>query len=114
MAQAKLGILFRTGINVQQNLTEAVKWLRLAAEQGNPDGQYNLARHYATGLGVERDFIQSYVWYELADDSCPVGSNKSQCAEFRDSIARVLSPLELQQAEKLAATMKVRIATGTP
>ena len=34
----------RKGQGVPQDYAEAVKWYRLAAEQGNADAQYNLGR----------------------------------------------------------------------
>ena len=42
-AQAKLGYLYSTGQGVPRNYQEAVKWLEMAAGQGDPDAQYNLA-----------------------------------------------------------------------
>ncbi len=105
-AQTQLGIMYRAGINLPRDPKLAAQWLRRAAEQGEAEAQYHLARQYAMGIGVERDFVQSYVWYELADDSCPIDSNPAQCAEFRESVARVLTPNERQQAEELAKQIR--------
>ena len=33
-AQSGLGVMYATGVGVPQDYTEAVKWLRLAAEKG--------------------------------------------------------------------------------
>jgi hypothetical protein len=112
-AQTKLGIMYRAGIHLPRDPEQAVQWLRLAADQDDPEAQYHLARQYAMGIGVERDFVQSYVWYELADDACPIDANRSQCAEFRDSVARVLTPGELAHAEQLAKQMKQKFAEST-
>jgi len=108
-AQTQLGIMYRAGINLLRDPKLAAQWLRRAAEQGEAEAQYHLARQYAMGIGVERDFVQSYVWYELADDSCPIDSNPSQCAEFRESVARVLTPSERQQAEALAKQIRQKL-----
>ena len=35
------------GEGVEQDYAEAVKWYRLAAEQGNADAQYNLGYAYS-------------------------------------------------------------------
>ena len=47
-----LGVMFESGLGVEQNLTEAFTWFTRSAEQGDPNGQYNLGRMYATGSGV--------------------------------------------------------------
>jgi TPR repeat protein len=51
---------------VPQDYKEAVKWYRLAAEQGNADGQTNLGVMYANGQGVPQDFKEAVKWYRLA------------------------------------------------
>ena len=40
-----------------------MKWLRKAAEQGNPDGEYFLGMAYSFGNGVELDFKKALLWY---------------------------------------------------
>ena len=111
-AQTKLGIMYSSGINVPRIPQQAAQWLRRAAEQGDSEAQYHLARQYAMGIGVDRDFVKSYVWYELAGDACPIESNPSQCAEFRESVARVLTPVELQKAAQLATQLRQKFANS--
>lgn len=43
-----------TGDGVEKNLEEAIKWYRLAADQEEHDGYYNLALMYLFGEGVEQ------------------------------------------------------------
>ena len=43
--------------------TEAVKWYRKAAEQGNADGQNMLGLSYATGAGVTKDSFEAVKWF---------------------------------------------------
>lgn len=45
-AQLAMGVFFLTGDGVTQNGTEAVRWWRLAAEQGNVFAQHNLGMMY--------------------------------------------------------------------
>jgi len=45
---------------------EAVKWYRKAAEQGDADGQYNLALMYRNGYGVPNDDVEAVKWYRLS------------------------------------------------
>ena len=51
---------------VPQDDAEAVKWYRLAAEQGNASAQYNLGVGYANGEGVPQDDAEAVKWYRLA------------------------------------------------
>lgn len=47
-------------------LEEAVRWYRLAAEQGDADGQFHLSNCYALGNGVPQDFAEGVKWCRLA------------------------------------------------
>ncbi len=51
---------------VKQDYTEAVKWYRLSAEQGDAQGQHNLGYMYEFGLGVPQDFAEAEKWYRKA------------------------------------------------
>ncbi len=51
---------------VPQNYAEAVKWWRLASEQGFADAQYNLGHCYDNGIGVEQGYSEAARWYRLA------------------------------------------------
>ena len=44
--------MYRKGEGVPENDAEAVKWYRLAAEQGGARAQSNLGFMYETGRGV--------------------------------------------------------------
>ena len=47
---------------------EAVKWYRLAADQGNAEAQYNLGAAYCEGKSVPQNFKEAVKWYRLAAD----------------------------------------------
>ena len=56
MPSERIGSLFkRTNRTNAENDQEAVKWFRLAAEQGDADAQYNLGYMYALGEGVAKN-----------------------------------------------------------
>ncbi len=63
-SQKLLGQFFLTGTATPQNLGEAMKWYRRAAENGDPEAQSELAFLYFTGRGGERDLEKSFHWYE--------------------------------------------------
>ena len=43
-----------------QDYSDAARWYRKAADQGNADAQYTLGIMYADGQGVAQDLIQAH------------------------------------------------------
>ena len=68
LAQLTLGRMYANGEGVPQDYAEAVRWFRLAAEQGYPDAQYALGTMYADGHGVPKDSLLAYMWFSIASD----------------------------------------------
>lgn len=48
-AQNLLGIMFATGLGLEQNIDTSLEWLETAAERGHPGANFNLAVMYGTG-----------------------------------------------------------------
>ena len=65
-AQNNLGVVYANGRGVPQDYTEAVKWSRLAADQGHAHAQFNLGVAYKKGEGVAQDYVEAVKWYRLA------------------------------------------------
>jgi len=59
-----------------QDYVEAVKWYRLAEDQGFANAQSNLDLMYAKGEGVAQDYIEAVKLYRLAADQ---GYGGAQC-----------------------------------
>ena len=53
-------------MGVPQDSKTAVKWYRLAAEQGNALAQNNLGVMYGNGRGVPQDYKTAVKWHRLA------------------------------------------------
>jgi len=53
---------------VPEDDAEAVRWFRLAAEQGGATAQYNLGLMYGDGEGVLEDKAEAVRWYRLAGE----------------------------------------------
>ena len=53
---------------VPQDYAEAVKWYRLAADQGYANAQHNLGFMYGNGQGVPQDYAEAVKWFRLAAD----------------------------------------------
>jgi TPR repeat protein len=65
-SQVQLGLAFLTGDGVPKDDTEAVKWLRKAADQDNPVAERYLAEMYFKGRGVPADNAEAAKWLRLA------------------------------------------------
>ena len=53
--QYNVGVSYENGDGVDKNMTEAVRYYRLAADQGYADAQYKLGVCYFSGDGVKKD-----------------------------------------------------------
>jgi len=60
--------MYQNGKGVTQDYKEAVKWYRLAAEQGHAFAQNDLGNIYRDGKGVPEDYKEAVKWYRKAAD----------------------------------------------
>jgi len=58
--------MFYNGRGVPQNYAEAMKWYRLAADQGQARAQSGLGGMYASGQGVPKNDAEAIKWFRLA------------------------------------------------
>jgi TPR repeat protein len=93
LAQHDVALLY----DRQENPEEAVKWWKMAADQGYPKALYNLSGSYFQGKGVAKDLALAYAYYKLSN-LVP----KDKVA----GMATFLSREELVRAEKLVAEWK--------
>ena len=75
-AQVMAGLAYQHGHHVPQMLTEAVKWYRKAADQGNAPGEHLLGWMYLNGDGVEQDLNQAHEWIRKSAEQ---GYAAAQC-----------------------------------
>ena len=92
-----IGLLYFFGNGVEKNLPLAFEYCQKAAFMGSPRAQNNLAFMYIKGLGVEKSYIDSYVWASVANKH---GYNSQQ---IRDDARIHLTPAMLRDARKLLA-----------
>ena len=57
---------FGWGQLIPKDPAEGVKWLEKAAEQGNAEAQYTLGDCCFRGIGTTADYVQAYMWVNLA------------------------------------------------
>ena len=58
--------MYVNGLGVLQDYKEAVKWYRLAAEQGLAQAQSNLGFMYGKGQGVLQDYVMAHMYFNIA------------------------------------------------
>ncbi|MGS0759165.1 sel1 repeat family protein, partial [Roseateles sp. GG27B] len=60
--------LWRNGEAGTRDEQQAVRWLRAAADWGNPQAMFLLSNAYTDGQGISVDLAQSRHWLEAAAD----------------------------------------------
>ena len=66
LAECQIGYFYMEGLGVPKNAEKAFYWTLRAAEHGDRDGQYNLARFYEDGADTAADPEAAKRWYKLA------------------------------------------------
>ena len=98
-AQFSLGMMHNNGEGVAQDYKEAMKWFRLAAEQGIEEAvrsQNNLGWMYDQGLGVIQDNVVAHMWYNIA-----VSNGDETAKNNKDLLANKMTSEQLAKAQKL-------------
>ncbi|MYH30703.1 MAG: sel1 repeat family protein [Acidobacteria bacterium] len=82
---------------MEQDYEEAVRWSRLAAEQGDTRAQGVLGAAYYFGRAVVPDDVSAYVWLSLA---ATAGDESAQA--LRDRVAARMTRGQITEAEAQA------------
>ena len=91
--------MYDNGKGVPKDAAEAVRWYRLAAEQGQANAQHNLGVMYANGEGVLKDSVLAHMWSSIA------GANGNEAArKQRDNLEDDMTRAEISRAAELART----------
>ena len=93
--------MYANGRGVPQDDAEAVRWSRLAADQGYAAAQYNLGLMYANGEGVSQDDVTAHMWFNLAASRL-TGEDRDRAVENRDIAAERLNSDQRAEAQRLA------------
>ena len=78
----------------QGNSEEALKWWKMAGDQGYPSALFGLSLAYSAGKAAPRDLSLSYAYFKLSKIAPKKNVNE---------MASMLSKPELEKAEKLVA-----------
>ncbi|MDB4770771.1 SUMF1/EgtB/PvdO family nonheme iron enzyme [bacterium] len=110
-AQYNLGVLYGRGawkhFDVPQDYAEAVKWLRLAAEQGHANAQFDLGKLYLHGFDVPEDYAEAYVWFSVA-----AADGHADAAGLRDLAYSQLKAVQITLGQKRVAELLKKFGSG--
>ena len=96
--------MYRNGWGVSQDYKEAVRWYRLAAEQGHAMAQSNLGVMYRNGEGVLADFIIAHMWFSIA-----ANNGNELAAENREKLEKRITSEDISKAQAMARICMCRI-----
>lgn len=86
---------------LRKNPSEAVNWYRKGADQGIVKAQIVLGFAYFQGEGVEKDLLQAYKWFTLAEKQEP------GCASGElNFLKKTLPPPQIPKAQELVKEWK--------
>jgi TPR repeat protein len=85
----------------EKNPSEALKWWRKAAEQGQPSAQFNLGQTLLEGKSVTKDLVEAYKWFSLAAEQGDRDARRT-----RDALAVELEPADVAEGLRRAREFK--------
>ena len=100
IAQSNLAYMYWKAIGVPADCEEAVRLYRESAGQGWMEAQHNLGMLYLEGSCGPVDYMNAYIWVNIAYYQ---GSKASKAV--MDKIAREMSPDQIEDAQLRAAGM---------
>jgi peptidoglycan hydrolase-like protein with peptidoglycan-binding domain len=91
---------YNDGITAYENrdYTTAQRELQPLADRGDPRAQRLVGLMYRDGLGVRKDQIRAYMWFDLAAQR-----NQYGAAQLRDELAQQMLPWQVDEAKKMVA-----------
>jgi hypothetical protein len=106
-AQHKLGVLLFEGVGVARDRLEAIRWLKLSANQGYAASHAALGRAYAEDHAQGRGHgIEAYFHFSVALALFPSGEVRARVAQERDLLAKALTSEEVRVATNRAEAWK--------
>jgi peptidoglycan hydrolase-like protein with peptidoglycan-binding domain len=91
---------YNDGITAYENrdYATAQRELQPLADRGDPRAQRLVGLMYRDGLGVRKDQIRAYMWFDLAAQR-----NQYGAADLRDQLAQQMLPWQVDEAKKMVA-----------
>ena len=75
-------------------------------KQGHPVAQYQIGQAYGVGQGFEQDYVQAHMWVNLS-----AASGYEIAIERRDVFAKLMTPEQIAEAQRLARDWRPQLQT---
>ena len=69
---------------------------KIVAEQNHAAVQYNLGVMYSFGRGVPQDFVQAYMWFNLA-----AAQGNEKASQNRNIVAKLMTCSDISKAQRM-------------
>jgi S1-C subfamily serine protease len=102
-----LGAMYEKGVGVAKDSTEAEKWYRKAAEQGNPNYQYEAGYYYER----RKDYEEAAKWYQRAAEQGNLLAQMSLALFYQNGTGVPKNNVEAYKWYNLAAAHSVNNET---
>jgi TPR repeat protein len=112
-----MGEIYKSGNGASRDYKEAIKWYRLAAEQGHAESQNRLGIAYRKGQGVLQSHKEATKWHRLAAEQGHAESQKRLGMAYRKGEGVLQSHKEatkwlLKSAEQKYVKAQILIRTS--
>jgi len=97
VSQYALGTYYEFGRGVPQTYGEAARFYLLAALQDHPDAQNDLGALFHNGYLGQRDYVNAYAWFTVAQKGSTLAKSNLALAE------KELSLKQIEQGKRIAA-----------
>lgn len=105
-----LAELYSDGDGVIQDYVKADAMRRRAAAKGSSAAQQKLALYYYRGVeGYNQNFVLAYAWADVAAANSAFQGYNSLSKSMRDELQDRLSPAQLAEAQRFAASWKLGV-----
>ncbi len=74
------------------------------AEEGSVEAQLKVARMFGRGIGVPKDYVQAYLWYNLA-----AAQGDAAARSERDELEQLMTARQIADSQRLSREMLQRI-----
>jgi Sel1 repeat len=100
-AQYNLGMLYHNGGGKAhpRDYEEAMKWLRMSADQGNVEAEDRVGLMYYDGEGVPQDYLEAVRWYKAAANKGNAHAQWQLVAMYQKGIG---VPQDLEESKRWA------------
>lgn len=106
VAQWLMGNIYFFGQGIPKDYAKAHAMFEAAAQQGYFAAFAPTAQMYVQGLGVPAEPAKAYYWYNIAAAQLPDSSERTDMMERRESVAALMTPAQIEAAQKRANLFK--------